>query len=596
MAGRIPQQFIDDLLDRTDLIELIGNRIHLKKSGGNYMACCPFHNEKTPSFSVNPNKQFYYCFGCGAGGNAISFLMDYEKQDFRGTIESLAQKNGMQIPATSEQEQQQQRKKSSLYDLLDEANAFYQEQLLYHAEKSKAIAYLKQRGLTGETTKHFGIGLAPEGWDNLKSQLATSNNRLLGLIEAGLIVEKEENKGTYDRFRNRLMFPIRDSRGRTLGFGGRVFDNSKPKYLNSPETPAFHKQRELYGLYEAKLANNHIDHIIVVEGYMDVIALAQFGITNAVATLGTSISNHHIEKIFRLCPKIIFCFDGDNAGRKAADRALQTIIPFMSAGKQAKFLFLPEGEDPDSLIQSKGKTYFENLAEKSQTLSDHLFTKHSNGLDLSKPDDKAELISKLAGLISQMPAGSYRELMFQELSNKTTLPLEQIKSLEAGTPPPKRNTTPFQPTQQTETPTKNTQRIKKNASLTAIRLLLFNPSLAQHKHDIEFKEHSAHETVVLKKIIDFIQKNSTIKSPTLIGHWLAHEKKIIEQALYTSLPETEENQQDIEYHDCMRHIDKQNNRINVKSFIESTKLNPNMTLNDMSAEERGKFLQLFKPQ
>lgn len=610
MAGRIPQHFLDDLLDRTDIVDLIGSFVKLKKTGSNYSACCPFHQEKTPSFSVSPTKQFYYCFGCGAGGNALSFLIAYQQTDFRTSVEYLAKQHGMALPNVSDEEVQEQKTRSSLYELLDQASAFYQAQLTEHPQKAQAISYLKQRGLSGETTKQFGIGFAPNDWENLKTKLGTSNHAIEGLITTGMLIQKEDSDRTYDRFRNRLMFPIRDMRGRTIAFGGRVFDDSKPKYLNSPESPTFHKQRTLYGLYEIKQYKQYIDHIIVTEGYMDVVALAQAGIHNAVATLGTACSSYHIEQIFRLCPTVIFCFDGDKAGRKAADRALESVLPYMQAGKQAKFLFLPEGEDPDSLVKKQGKKHIEHLIETSQSLSEYLFDEHSTGLSLSKADDKAMLISRLSDLIGKMPEGGYKALMQQELSQKTALPIEDIRQLATinqednpyyptpSTPTAlaSSNPTPSPATQPTADQTgiapPSTPKLLQ-AELTTLRLLLMHPEIASEPHPLESIETPSTATQFILRLIEYITEHPKKTPASLIGHWLAHEKKLTEQALHSKLPEPNENQRLRTYKDCLTHISKQNHRTNVKSFIEITKLNANLTLNDMSVEEREAYLKLF---
>lgn len=437
MAGKIPQTFIDDLLERTDIVELIDSRVKLKKTGRNYSACCPFHDEKTPSFSVNPDKQFYYCFGCGAGGNAISFLMDYDRADFIETIESLARHQGMEIPREQHNEaaERQQKAKRSIYDLLAQANQFYQSQLRHHPNKMLAIDYLKQRGLSGEIAKQFEIGFAPAGWDNLLLELGNNEEQKQLLIDGGMLIEKDNGKGCYDRFRERLIFPIRDSRGRTIAFGGRVFNDDKPKYLNSPETPVFHKQHELYGLYEARQSNRHLQRLIMVEGYMDVVALAQFGITYAVATLGTAAGTSHMEKVFRQCSEVIFCFDGDDAGRKAADRALEAVIPLMQAGRQAKFLFLPQGEDPDSHIRNIGQEQFVHQMDTALSLSEYLFQQGSENLDLSRADDKASLVNRLIPQIKAMPQGTYQELILRSLSEKSGLPIDDIKQLESVNQP-----------------------------------------------------------------------------------------------------------------------------------------------------------------
>jgi DNA primase len=352
MAEQIPRDFIDQLLNRVDIVDFIDSRITLrKKSGNNFFACCPFHNEKNPSFSVSQPKQFYYCFGCGAHGNAIDFLMQYDRLNFPEAIEALAKQVGMEVPKQSISPQQAEKAaaQQSLYELLAQVAKFYQSQLRTH---NRAIEYLKQRGVSGEIAKSFAIGVAPQGWDNLLQKIGQHAKQ--ALLEVGMLIKKEEG-GCYDRFRDRIMFPIHDRRGRIIGFGGRIIDQGEPKYLNSPETPLFQKGHELYGLYQALQANRQLERIIVVEGYMDVIALFQHDITYAVATLGTATSSSHIERLLRHTAEIIFCFDGDQAGRSAAWRALQVTLPLMRDGIQVRFLFLPEGEDPDSLVRTNLK-------------------------------------------------------------------------------------------------------------------------------------------------------------------------------------------------------------------------------------------------
>jgi len=365
MAGRIPQQFIDDLLNRVDIVEIIDSRVPLKKKGKEYSACCPFHNEKTPSFTVSQNKQFYHCFGCKANGSAIGFLMEYEHLSFPDAIEELARSQGIDVPYEGGQRPDPEAKKAQtdLYDLMQEADQFYQKQLRQHALSEQAVNYLKERGLSGEVAKIFGIGFAPDGWDNLLKALGTTPEHEKALVTAGMLIQKDNGK-CYDRFRDRIMFPIRDRRGRCIAFGGRILPKEQPndkdaKYLNSPETPLFHKGRELYGLYEARQALRDIPRLMVVEGYMDVVALAQFEVRYAVATLGTATTPDHLQRLFQLTSEVVFCFDGDRAGKEAAWRALQTCLPEMRDGRETRFMFLPDGEDPDSYIRKIGKEAFE---------------------------------------------------------------------------------------------------------------------------------------------------------------------------------------------------------------------------------------------
>lgn len=429
MAGKIPQSFIDDLLDRTDIVDVIGARVDLRKAGKNHKARCPFHDEKTPSFSVNQDKQFYYCFGCSAGGNAIGFIMDYDRIDFPEAVERLAHQAGLEVPREAGDRNFASSRRNPVYEALEKADRYYRDQLRSHRDAGEAVDYLKQRGLSGHIARDFGIGLAPSGWDNLITNLAPNDRDLPLLVEAGLIVEREDGSGHYDRFRHRIIFPIRDTRGRTVGFGGRVLGDEQPKYLNSPETPVFSKSRELYGLFEARSQLRDIDTLLVVEGYMDVVALAQFGIQNAVATLGTAVTGHHLRKLYRYTSNVVFCFDGDEAGRKAARRALETCLPAIKDGYSARFLFLPDGEDPDTLVRSIGSEAFQQQIAEAMPLSEYLFKMSSEGLNLATPDDRAKLSQRAAPLINTVPESVFRQLLLGELAEKTQLDKETLSAL-----------------------------------------------------------------------------------------------------------------------------------------------------------------------
>ena len=438
MAGLIPQSFIDDLLNRTDIVEVVSSRIQLKKAGKNYTACCPFHKEKTPSFSVSPDKQFYYCFGCGAGGNALGFVMDHDSLDFPQAVEELAKRAGMDIPREDSGRGRTPRQPtdSPLYPLLTAAADYYRQALKSHPTRKSAVDYLKGRGLTGEIARDFGLGFAPPGWDNLHKHLAGDKLQQKAMIDAGLLIENAENGRIYDRFRDRVMFPIRDSRGRVIAFGGRVLGDDKPKYLNSPETPVFHKGQELYGLYEARKSNRDLDEIMVVEGYMDVIALAQQGLRNAVATLGTATSEEHLKRLFRLVPSVLFCFDGDAAGRKAAWRALEATLPNLQDGRRARFLFLPEGEDPDTLVRSEGTDAFRaRINQHAQPLADYFFQQLSEEADPRSLEGKAHLVTLAAPLIDKIPGNHLRALMRQRLSEITGLSGEMLQQVAQSAAP-----------------------------------------------------------------------------------------------------------------------------------------------------------------
>ena len=431
MAGRIPQYFIDDLLARINITDVVESRVKLRRSGKNYSGLCPFHKESSPSFTVSPDKQFYYCFGCGAGGNALGFLMEYENISFPEAIEELARIAGVDIPREEQSSKQLEREHQvkQQITLLDQASQYFQQQLQHSTTKEKANSYLQKRGLSGEIINRFLIGYAPPGWDNLIQQFSQLPKATVQLEKAGVVVYNEDKDRYYDRFRDRIMFPIRDMRGRVIGFGGRVLGDDKPKYLNSPETETFHKGRELYGLYEARQNNRKLDRLLIVEGYMDVVGLAQHGINWAVATLGTSTSEQHIIRLFKIVPEVIFCFDGDQAGRKAAERALNISLPLMEDGKSIRFLFLPEGEDPDSLIQKKGQTAFEQRIITATPLSSYFFDSLAGNASLDSMDERARLASAALPAIRSMKPCLLQQMMLERVSEMTGLSIDQLNSL-----------------------------------------------------------------------------------------------------------------------------------------------------------------------
>jgi len=415
MAGKIPPQFIDDLLTRVDIVDIIDARVPLKKAGKNLHACCPFHNEKTPSFTVSAEKQFYHCFGCGAHGTAIGFLMEYEQMSFPESIQELAEHVGMTVPVT--QSLSAAPVSQNLYDLLDKVSQYYVHQLQTHPQRDQFVEYLRKRGLSAQTIEHFNIGMAPDGWDNILKTFGGNEQARQQLNEAGLLSSNDKGR-TYDRFRNRVMFPIRDRRGRVIGFGGRVLDDSTPKYLNSPETPVFHKGRELYGLYQARKANRKLERIVIVEGYMDVIALAEYGITNAVATLGTATTPDHLRQLLRSAAEIVFCFDGDRAGREAAWRAAENALPLLGGNHQLKFMFLADGEDPDSLVQQQGAEIFNSLVSEAKNYSDFFFDTLESRVDIASMDGRARLVEIAKPFLKHVPVGIYRDMLEQRLAER----------------------------------------------------------------------------------------------------------------------------------------------------------------------------------
>ena len=579
MAGLIPQSFIDDLLNRTDIVDVVSSRVQMKKAGKNYTACCPFHKEKTPSFSVSPDKQFYYCFGCGAGGNALGFIMDHDNLDFPQAVEELAKAAGMEIPReeSGRSHKPRQPTDSPLYPLLTAAADFYRQALKSHPARKAAVDYLKGRGLTGEIARDFGLGFAPPGWDNLYKHLSSDTLQQKAMIDAGLLVENAETGKRYDRFRDRVMFPIRDSRGRIIAFGGRVLGDDKPKYLNSPETPVFHKGQELYGLFEARKFNRSLDEIIVVEGYMDVIALAQQGLRNAVATLGTATSEEHMKRLFRVVPSVLFCFDGDQAGRNAAWRALEATLPCLQDGRRARFLFLPEGEDPDTLVRSEGTDAFKaRINQHAQPLADYFFQQLTEETDPRSLEGRAHMATLAAPLIDKVPGANLRNLMRQHLSEITGLNSEAVSQLAQSAPPPSQpaydpgidydampDYSDFQQPdtyipQQEWTPKKpgaggkkweNKPWHKKGKrggereqawipvgveppTLTALRTLLHHPQLAKKVEDAgHFAAEDQTNNQLLIALVEAVQKNPKLSSIQLLSRWHGTEQGRLLQRL-----------------------------------------------------------------
>lgn len=426
MADVIPREFIELLLERIDIVDFINLQIPLrKKSGSNYFARCPFHQEKSASFSVSQPKQFYYCFGCGAHGNAIDFLMQNDHMNFPEAVEALARHAGMEVPRSATASAVKKDDSiPALQELAKEAAEFYYEQM---RKSPRAIEYLKQRGISGAIAKQFQLGYAPSGWSHVLDHFGKTEADKKKLLDTGLIIKKDGG-GHYDRFRDRIMFPIHDYRGRVIGFGGRILDAGEPKYLNSPETPLFQKGHELYGLHQALKTHRQLQRVMIVEGYMDVIALFQHGVTYAVATLGTATSAHHLQRLFRYTNEIVFCFDGDEAGRTAAWRALQVIFPVMHDSLQVRFLFLPDGEDPDSLIRKEGQEKFESRITSGASLSDFFFQTISKQADMNTMEGRARFASLALNHIKQLPAGIFQGMMVTELSKRARVNLDELKA------------------------------------------------------------------------------------------------------------------------------------------------------------------------
>ena len=556
--GRIPRNFIDDLLVRADVVDVINARVPLKKKGREFTACCPFHNEKTPSFTVSPSKQFYHCFGCGVHGSAISFLMEYEHLDFVEAIESLADSMGLKVPrensGSGPSEAQRQRSKD-LFTLLEDANDYYQLQL---KSSDDAITYLKGRDLSGEVSKRFNIGYSQAGWDNLYKQFIQQYSEQQ-LIDSGLLIKKDDGK-TYDRYRNRIMFPIRNRKGQVIGFGGRVLGDDLPKYINSPETSIFHKGSELYGLYEARKNTQKLERIIVVEGYMDVIALSQFGVTYAVATLGTATTQEHIKQLFRAVSEVVFCFDGDRAGRDAAWRALKNAMPLVSDEKRIRFLFLPDGEDPDTQVRRIGKEKFELSLDQSETLTDYLIATLQKRFNLSSSEGKSSFEKKLLSLVKQMP-DSY--LRTQILSDVSTLVNVGVTALQKKMQLDNQN----EPIPQKSR--LSTREVRQTPIRYAISLLLSNPSLTKYIDNIEqIVLSKLPGSDLLTTLIETLQESPQINAAALLERWRNTEFEAPLINLMKWQPETDD--EDVlryELQDCLRQIRKRANGIKVENLL-----------------------------
>lgn len=607
MAGRIPDKFIDDLLDRTDIVEIIDSRVKLKKAGRNYTARCPFHEEKTPSFSVSPDKQFYHCFGCGASGNAIGFVMEYDHQDFPQAVETLARHAGLEVPREQGNSEPVPRERDNVYELMETISHYYQQQLR-QPKAQHAVDYLKSRGLSGEICKAFGIGYAPAGWENLLNEFGSDAAQRKLLLDNGMLVEKEDGR-CYDRFRDRIMFPIRDNRGRTIAFGGRVLTDEKPKYLNSPETAIFQKGRELYGLFECRRANRHLQRIIIVEGYMDVVALAQNGITNATATLGTATSAVHLDKVFRHCSEVLFCFDGDEAGLKAAERALETCLPLMQDGRQASFLFLPEGEDPDSLVRKIGSTQFNYQLDKATPLSEFLFEAASKNIDLSSMDGRAKLSQRTLALINRLPDGVFKHLMINALAERTGLDEQSMQAMAGraqhqDSAKARPSSKASRAAEAAPVSQRAYSRNPRNRVLLhspehhAMAALLRHPEILKHipAELLAVPNGPAPEQRALHQLIDTLIKNPDMSVYRLIGHWQGS----AEGELYAQiLASREDLNQDSsgalqELQDCLQHLMRRPREQSALQVIDQLGSNKSITFNELDEEEKQKLVQLFR--
>ncbi|TCV96146.1 DNA primase [Luteibacter rhizovicinus] len=536
MRGRIPDSFIDELLARVDIVDVIERRVPLKKAGREWTACCPFHNERSPSFYVSPQKQFFHCFGCGAHGSAIKFLMDYERLEFPDAIEELAQSAGLTVPYEGGRDNAPREDKTDLYGLLDDAASFYQKEL---GGSPEAMAYVDRRGLDAETIKRFRIGWAPAGYDGVMKALGTSDKRRQLLNEAGMVASNERGN-RYDRFRERVMFPILDRRGRVIAFGGRVLTaEQSPKYLNSPETPLFHKGRELFALWQVKQANQNLTRIMVVEGYMDVIALHQAGLPIAVATLGTATTPDHAEVLFRAAPDVFFCFDGDRAGKAAAWRALESVLPRMRDGRQAFFLFLPDGEDPDTLVRKEGKDGFEKRMKEAMPLSEYFFEELARDVDITRLDGRARLAERARPLIAKFPDGAFRDLMAQELERRTGA--RAMLEPEKPSRPSSRNV-----------------NIQRSLVRSAITLLLAQPSMAEEvETPYSFLRLNKPGVDLLAELLDIARARPGINPALLIETFAERPEYASLQKLAQADVIGEAEMQKVEFMDALRQMQLQ---------------------------------------
>ncbi|OUR60075.1 DNA primase [Colwellia sp. 39_35_sub15_T18] len=515
MAGRIPRQFIDDLLARADIVELVDARVPLKKAGKNYQACCPFHNEKSPSFTVSHDKQFYHCFGCGEHGNAISFLMEFDRLDFVDAIEELASHCGVEVvreennasPAEQRRQQQIYQQKQDDYELMNQVSRFYQQQLKVATDKKTAIDYLKGRGLSGEVVKRFGIGYVSDAWDGMMKVFSANGQANQQLVDLGMAIQGDKNR-PYDRFRGRIMFPISDKRGRVIGFGGRVLGDEKPKYLNSPETRIYHKGQELYGLYEAKQANKNLQRLVVVEGYMDVVALAQHGVDYAVASLGTATTSEQLQTMFRTVKEVICCYDGDRAGRDAAWRAMENALPLIRDGFSLKFVFVPDGEDPDSLIREKGQQAFETILAQAMPLSKFLFDHLMSQVDMNSLEGRAALVESFQPYLAKLPESVLKDAIINDIANNFGTGSEQLlaklnkrNNANAAIKKPKANT-------------------KVTPVRLAIALLLEHPHIVNSLDDISILQPlDIPGVALLNQLLSLCQQNPDIKTPQLLEYF-----------------------------------------------------------------------------
>ena len=566
MSGLIPQHFIDDLIARADIVEVLGRRIQLKKAGREFKACCPFHDEKTPSFTVSPSKGFYHCFGCGMHGTALGFLMEHDHLSFVEAVESLANSMGIEVPR--EEGQRPARRYDELFSLMGEIELFYQKEL---RDNAVAVGYLKDRGIDGATAKRFGIGYAPAGWDAVTRKFGSSREAIERLLAVGQVIRKDSGSH-YDRFRDRIMFPIHDSRGRCIGFGGRVMGDEQPKYLNTSDTLLFHKRQELYGLHEARQALRHIERLLVVEGYMDVVGLARHGIEYAVATLGTATTEEHLNRLLRISDELIFCFDGDRAGRDAAWKALETALPHLREGRQMKFVFLPDGQDPDSFVQAHGANAFETALSEGMPLSEFLISELSARIDLKSVDGRARLAELAKPLLGRIPAGVYKELLTGELAESVGLSAGKLDAILSRNP-----SKPVAGGRTRPSPSlAGSRRIaagKPSVVRRAITLLLHHPGSANELDVEQLAGVSRPGVDLLRDLIEMIQAEPNITTAGLLERWRNHDEgRHLGKLAAAELPELEEFDPASELAACLHQLALAGARDRIQILIEKERL------------------------
>ena len=595
MAGRIPESFIDDLVSATDIAEIIEHYVPLKRAGKEFKACCPFHDEKTPSFTVVPDKQFYHCFGCGAHGTAVGFLMDYANMEFVEAVEELARRSGREVPREGGGERGPREDLEPVFIALERANAYFQRQLRRHPRASRAVEYLKGRGLSGRIAAEFQIGFAPPGRDGVLRELGIDDSARATLVRAGLLVERDGDR-PYDRFRDRIIFPIHDARGRVAGFGARIIDSGEPKYLNSPETPVFRKGRELYGLWRARRAGRSPARLLVVEGYMDVVALAQSGIDYAVATLGTAATEAHVQRLFRAVNDVVFCFDGDEAGRRAAWRAVENTLPSMKAGRQVSFLFLPEGEDPDSLVRTEGSGAFESRLDDALPLSRFLFDHLAAGVDLGTAEGGARFLDHLRPHLERTPAGPYRHQLVAQIGElfAARVPAGPYRrQIESWFDDLSRDDSSRGLGRLGNRMQAHTERLRGSESpaTRAVRMLLHEPSLASEAAGVEgICAADVADADLLADLIEILHARPDLRTGGLFEHYRRHEWFQRIEVLAHGTPELSDPELlRGEFAGCLRWVLDRAEHLRAQRRVDELK---SRRPSDLSDDERREFTEL----